>query len=113
MTAAFKFRDELFWGTNGAIEGYLEALADRAFGLFGPGDQQGEFFRYERESWSMGKLVALDELLTDRPACKKFLQILDASTEKILQDDVFTDLGKEWIRTTVSALRSRVADAAQ
>lgn len=30
MSAGFKVVDEVFWGTNGAVEAYVEALAGQA-----------------------------------------------------------------------------------
>ena len=50
MSAAFDFRDEVFWGSNGSIEVYLEALGDEAAARFGAADPLATFCRWKREA---------------------------------------------------------------
>jgi hypothetical protein len=54
MSAGFKVGDDVLWGTNGAVETYVESLAAQATAQFGPDDPLAAFFRHERESFFMG-----------------------------------------------------------
>jgi hypothetical protein len=109
MSAGFEVDDEVFWGTNGAIETYLEALAAQATARFGPDDPLATFFREERDDFFGGKVVFLDEWLGDTTGRGRFLEVLDAATERLLEDGAFTEYGREWVASVVGQLRARVA----
>jgi len=65
MSAGFKVADEVFWGTNGAVEAYAEALAAQATAQLGSDHPLAVHFREEREAFYGGKFLFLDEWLTD------------------------------------------------
>jgi hypothetical protein len=109
MSAGFKVADEVFWGTNGAVEAYVEALATQAAARFGPDDALAAFFREERERFFTGKVVFLDELLAGPAVRGRFLEVLDAATEQLLQEGVFTEYGREWVESVMERLRGRIA----
>jgi hypothetical protein len=109
MSAGFDIAGEVFWGTNGAIECYVEALAEQAVTRFGPDERLAIFFREERECFFMGKVVFLDDVLIDAETRRRFLEVLDAATEQLLRREVFTASGKAWVESTISQLRERVA----
>lgn len=109
MSAGFKVADEVFWGTNGAVEAYVEALAAQAAARFGPHDPLATFFRDERDGFSSGKIVFLDEWLKDAAARTRFLELLVTATEQLLREGAFTEYGREWVATVVAQLQARVA----
>src|ERR1700761_6943418 len=97
MSATFKFDGEMFYGTNGAVEAYIEALATLATDRFGPDDPLAKFLRDERDAFTMGKLVFLDPWLKDLPVRKRFLELLDAATKQLLEEGIFTESGQQWV----------------
>ena len=111
MSAGFKVASEVFWGTNGAVEAYVEALAEHAATRFSPADPLAVFLRDERDAFSMGKVVYLDEWLADAASRARFVQLLDAATEELLRGDTFSEYGREWVASVVGKLRSRIAVA--
>lgn len=110
MSAGFDIAGEVFWGTNGAVESYVEALAEQSASRFGPDDRLAIFFREEQECFFMGKVVFLDEVLTTGESRSRLLEALDAATEQLLRREVFTEAGKAWVESTISQMRARVAD---
>jgi hypothetical protein len=52
MGAGFEVADEVFWGTNAAVEASVEALAAQAAARFGPDDPLAPFFRGEHEGFT-------------------------------------------------------------
>jgi hypothetical protein len=108
MSAGFSVAGEVFWGTNGAVEIYLETLAAQAAVRVGPDDPLTAFFREEREGFFMGKVVFLDEWLTDEVRREQFLEILDAATAQILREGGFSGYGREWAASLAKGLRSRL-----
>ena len=109
MSAGFKVGDEVFWGTNGAVEAYVEALAAQAVAQLGPDDPLTRYFQEERDVFQSGWILYLDDWLADAAGRERFLRLLDAATEQLLKDDVFTEYGREWVATVVASLRARVA----
>jgi hypothetical protein len=109
MSAGFKIKGEVFWGTNGAVEAYVEALAAQAAARFGPDDPLAAFLRDEREVFYSGKIVFLDEWLGDADARRRFLEILDAASEQLIKEGAFTDYGREWMNSEITRLRVRIA----
>jgi hypothetical protein len=108
MSAAFKVGGEVFWGTNGAIEAYAEALAAQAAARLGPDHPLAVHFREEREGFYGGKFLFLDEWLTDAVGRKQFLGLLDTATEQLLRDGAFTEYGREWVASVVAAVRAKI-----
>lgn len=107
MSAGFKVDGEVFWGTNGAVEEYVIALADVAADRFGPDHPLAAFLADERDGFHMGKVVFLDEWLTDDFDRRRFLGLLDAATERVVGS--FSEYGREWVDTTMADLRDRIA----
>jgi hypothetical protein len=108
MSAGFKIADEVFWGTNGAVEAYVEALATQAAARFGPDDPLAAFFREERDGFFTGKVVSLDAWLADVAGRARFLAVLDAATEQLLHEGAFTEQGRAWVASEMARLRARV-----
>jgi hypothetical protein len=109
MSAGFRVAGEVFWGTNGAVEAYLDALAAEAAAQYGATDPLAAFLRAEREPFWMGKVVDLDAALGDAAARGRFLAVLDAATEQLLAAGAFTDSGREWVAAVVGGLRRKIA----
>ena len=109
MSAGFSVGEEVFWGTNGAVEAYVEALAAQAAARLGPDAPLAVFFRGERDGFFMGKVVFLDTWLADGPSRERFLGLLDAATEQLLREDAFSEYGRKWVATVIARLRGRVA----
>jgi hypothetical protein len=109
MSAGFKVAGQVFWGTNGAVEAYVETLAAQAAARLGSEDPLTVFFREERDGFFTGKIVFLDEWLADAAGRKRFVELLDAATEQLLREGTFTEYGREWIASTVDSLRTLVA----
>jgi hypothetical protein len=108
MSAGFEVADEVFWGTNGAVEAYVEALAAQAAARFGPDDPISVYFQEERDGFYGGKILILDEWLADCGGRKRFIELLDAATEQLLREGEFTEYGREWVATVVASLRCRI-----
>jgi hypothetical protein len=109
MSAGFKVADEVFWGTNGAVEVYVEAMAAFAERGFGSADPLAMYLAEQRDSFSMGRVLYLDDWLTDEAGRARFLQLLDAATAELLSAGTFSDYGREWVASVVSQLRARIA----
>ncbi len=109
MSAAFVIGDDVFWGTNGAVEAYAEALAGQAAARLGPAHPLAVHFQEERNGFYGGKFMFLDQWLADAAGRELFLVLLDAATEQLLQDGAFTEYGHEWVATVMADLRMRVA----
>jgi hypothetical protein len=63
----------------------------------------------QRDSFSMGRVLNLDEWLADATSRGRFLGLLDAATEQLLREGAFTEYGREWVESVVASLRARVA----
>ena len=111
MSAAFDFDGEVFWGTNGSVEAYLESLCKGAERTLGPSDPLAIFFRNELDGFFPGKVVFLDECLRDTEARRCFVRLLDEATAELLHSDAFTDLGRNWVETVIAGLRQKVLGA--
>jgi hypothetical protein len=109
MSAGFKIADEVYWGTNGAVEAYAEALAAQAAARLGPDAPLSVFFQEEWVGFYGGKIIILDKWLADSAGRDEFLELLDAATERLLQEGTFTKYGREWVASVVATLRARVA----
>jgi hypothetical protein len=109
MSAGFKVAGDVFWGTNGAIEAYAEALAAQAAVRLGPNHKLAVHFHEEKDGFYAGKILILDEWLADAAGRDLFLVLLDAATEQLLREGAFTEYGREWVESVVAALRARIA----
>lgn len=108
MSAGFKVDGEVFWGTNGAVEAYVEAMGAIALELFGADDPMTAFFRDELEGIFPGRVVVLNECLDTRGKRTRLLRVLDDATHRILSSDTFTEHGRDWVATVVAELRSKL-----
>jgi hypothetical protein len=111
MSAGFKVTGEVFWGTNGAVEAYVEAMAADAAGRLGPDDPLAVYLAEQRDSFASGRVLYVDEFLVDAAGRARFQAVLDAATARLLRDDLFSDYGREWVASVVAALRARIAAA--
>jgi hypothetical protein len=109
MSAGFKVAGELFWGTNGAVETYVETMGLLADSHYGAYDPLTVYLAEQRECFSAGLVLYLDEWLADIPDRIKFLELLDATTERLLGQGTFIDYGREWVTSVVVALRAKIA----
>ena len=110
MSAGFCVDDEVFWGTNGSVQAYVEALTTQAAARFGAADPFVVFLREELEGFFPGKVVFLDAWLGDDARRKQFVEILDAATNQLLGEGGFTEYGLEWVQSVVVAqFRARLA----
>jgi hypothetical protein len=108
MSAGFKVKDEVFWGTNGAVEAYVETMASLAIARFGPHDPFAAYLAEQRDSFSTGRVLFLDEWLADEAGRERFAALLDAATERLLREGLFSEYGREWVASVVVALRARI-----
>ena len=111
MGAGFRFAGRVHWGTNGAIETYLESSSRVAGDRLGPDDRLAAAFREERDGVQMGEVIDLDGILTEPGDPGQFVQLLDQATDRLLREQVLTEYGREWVATEIRALRDRLAEA--
>ncbi len=111
MSAGFEVKDKVFWGTNGAVEAYLEVMAGEAADQLGPDDLLAVFLRSEREQFFMGQVVSLDAWTTDPSRRGQLLALLDAATRQLLSSGPFNDYSKEWIASVIGELHTHIANA--
>jgi hypothetical protein len=109
MSAGFKVAGDLFWGTNGAVEAYLETMAALAESRLGSDDPLAAYLAEQRDSFSSGRVLFLDEWLADAASRGRFLELLDATTEQLLREGAFSEYGREWVASVVAALGARIA----
>ncbi len=86
-------------------------MADEAAVRFGPDAPLSVFLQDERNMFSMGRIIFLDEELTDAVRRRQFLEVLDVASEQFLREDMFSPSGCEWIRIVIAQLRARIASA--
>jgi hypothetical protein len=109
MSAGFMVDGQVFWGTNGAVEDYVIALADLAADRLGPDHPLSKFLADQRDGFHSGAVVRLDRWLESPEDRRRFLDLLDAATARIRREGTFTAAGREWIATTVADLRDEIA----
>ena len=109
MSAGFDVNGETFWGTNGAVETYVELLSVCASGKLGKEHPISRFFKEERDGFFTGKVVFLDSLLKDSDNRSLLVTLLDDATRQIREEGIFTAYGYEWIDTVVVNLRKQLA----
>ena len=108
MSAGFKLRDKIFWGTNGSIEVYVAAMAEQASLLFGHDAAIAAFFRGKLACFFSGTVITLDPMLDGIGARERFLVVLDAATQDLDQKDTFSEIGREWVHDTIGELRRHI-----
>ena len=109
MSSGFRIEGEVFWGTNGAVEALVDAIAEVARRRFGPADSLANFFYRDSGDLFMGRIVDLDEAVIDIASRAHFLHLFDTATEQLLQSDIFSEYGRAWLSSTMRDLRDRVA----
>ena len=108
MSAGFNIDQKTFYGTNGAIEAYIEAIANLAEARFGAEDEIALFFRDAKRGYFMGMIVFLDPVLRDATSRARFNELLDAATEDLLRQNVLTELGRSWVSTRIAEFRQHL-----
>ena len=63
MPAGFKVADDVFWGTNGAVEAYVIELADLSVAAFGQNDPLTAYFQEQRDGFFGEVLFTLTTFL--------------------------------------------------
>ena len=109
MSAGFNIDGKTFYGTNGAIESYIEAIAKHAEARFGVDDEIAVFFRDAKRGYFTGMIVFLDPLLRDSRVRTRFIGLLDAATEDLLRQELFTEMGRSWVSTRMAEFRRHLA----
>ncbi len=112
MSAGFRLDDTVFWGSNGAIEAYLEALAEQATLHLGRPHPVAEHFRSERECLFTGAVVDLSPIAVDITSRARLLELFDLATEQLLGTGTFTEAGRTWVRDVIGDLRRHLSDSA-
>ena len=108
MPAGFDIGGKTFYGSNGAIERYIEAIGEHAATRFGPDDEIAAFFREAKEGYFTGMIVFLDPLLRDAASRTRFVELLDAATDDLLKQNVWTEMGKTWVSTRIAEFRQHL-----
>jgi len=111
VSAGFEVAGEVVWGTNGAIEAYLDCLADASAALVGAEDRMTAFFREERATFNMGAIVRLDMLLGNADAKTRLLAVFDLATTQLQESGIFSDHGLQWLDASAPQLRALIANA--
>ena len=111
MSAGFEVAGEVVWGTNGAIEAYLDCLADTSAALVGAEDRMTSFFREERAMFNMGAIVRLDALLGNADAKTRLLAVFDLATTQLQASGIFSAYGLQWLDASAPQLRTLIASA--
>jgi hypothetical protein len=109
MSAGFDIYGKVYWGTNGAVEAYVQALATRAANTLGPDNPLATFLHQEHQGFFPGKIVFLDDWVKDASARQVLLALFDEATRDLLERKAFTDLGERWIATEIRDLRADLA----
>lgn len=109
MSSGFTVGGKEFVGTNGAVEAYVAAMATLAAERYGADDPLAAYLASIRENPSWGWMVSLDPWATDAIGRGRLLELLDGATDLLRRENVFTDYGKTWIESVVSAMRSWIA----
>jgi hypothetical protein len=109
MSAGFEVDGEVFWGTNGAIEAYVDTLAAVAVEKYGDSDPLSAFFRGQSDAFYTGAVIVLDECLADEGSRARLLEAFDVTTERLLLGDTFSDYGRRWAATVMGMLRRKLA----
>src|SRR5689334_20778633 len=111
MPAGFDIDGKTFYGSNGAVETYVEAIGEHAATRFGPDDKIAVFFREAKRGYFPGIIVFLDPLLRDAASRARFVELLDAATEDLLRRGVWTEMGKSWVSTRIAEFRQHLASS--
>ncbi len=110
MSAGFSLGNQVFWGSNGAVESCLEVMAAQADDRLSPDDPPAVFLRDEREQFYRGKVVFLDDRADSVSRRRQLLELVDAATQEMLHSEVFNDYGREWVKSVLAELRASLAD---
>ena len=84
-------------------------MAADAAARFCAGDRLAQYLAEQRDSFSMGRVLYLDEWLAAPADRVRLLGLLDAATVRLLRVGAFTDYGCEWVASVVAELRAQVA----
>lgn len=107
MSAGFRVDREVFWGTNGAIEELLSAMAALAATRC-PDTPLARFLQDERDGFSSGKVVDLDEWRQTIGDRERLLDLFDSAVSVHLRNDEWTPYGRHWLQTVMSDCRTKI-----
>ncbi len=110
MSAGFAISEQVFWGTNGAIEAYLGCLHRQARARLGAEHPVTDYFREALEGFFMGVVVKLDPIAEERAEREVLEALFEAATRELLEGDTFSEFGRQWVGSTVQALRARLRE---
>jgi hypothetical protein len=111
MPAGFNINGKTFYGSNVAIESYIEAIAKHAQARFGAEDEVAVFFRDAKRGYFTGMIVFLDPVLRDAASRARFIELLDAATEDLSRQNMWTERGKAWVSTRIPEFRQQLASS--
>jgi hypothetical protein len=113
MSSGFRVGGEVFWGTNGAVELYVETIARLASERFGIESPIAQFFSQLQKGFPlMGTVIPLEDVLGDRVAPRDLIQLFDEASKALLGSEAFSEYGKQWVETVVTALSVRLNELA-
>jgi hypothetical protein len=108
VSAGFRLDGEVYWGTNGTVEVYLERLAEEAAHTLGEHHPWVGWLRGWREAFYRGAVVGLDEILGDHADRRVFATLWDHAPHRLLAEHLFTEHGRRWVAEVGTALRQRL-----
>jgi hypothetical protein len=107
VSAAFKYGDRVYWGSNGAVELCLETMLAIAEERDVGDEPVAAFLREWHTMFFTGAVVALDEVLVDEAARTRFVELLALAMKRMsAEDGGLTPLGRQWVDTTLSELHA-------
>ncbi len=109
MSAGFSYRDRTYWGTNGAVELCLDKLIEIAAERGWQDDSIAALLYDTRESFNMGCVVPLDEIVTNETSRIRFTELLGAAIQRLREDGELTEYGLSWVRSTLSELHAALS----
>jgi hypothetical protein len=108
MSTGFTLRNEVYWGTSGAIELCLTTMLT----LIDPAPETSSplatFLRTESQHLFPGKVISFAPV-TRTPEERQHLAVtLERTIEALLESQELTDVGRRWVADTLPAFRDEI-----
>jgi len=105
VSAGFRYRDEVYWGTNGAVELSLETLRDLALDRHAGDPELARFFGDERESFFSGAVVELGPVTANAELRAKTARLFARAMAVLgAPEGGLTDYGRDWVASELARL---------